>query len=110
MNNFLTNSNFKKWDTAPTFLMPHNNDTTPDIILYTSNIENNILNVEETPDLGSDHLAFKISIDLQKNTQHKDILRYNFHKTNIKKVNENMLAYLQNAESKEIDRQGISEF
>lgn len=110
LTNFLQNSNFEQWKTAPTFLMPHNNDSTPDIILHTANISANILSVEETPDLGSDHLGLVLSLDLQKPTLHSEIQKYNFLKTEMNKVNEGMLSYLQQIEHLEINRQQISNF
>lgn len=110
LNNFLQNSNFQKWETAPTFIMPNNNDTTPDLILHTANITNNILKVEETPDLGSDHLGLIITLDLQKAIQSNEVLRYNFSKMDIKKINSGMLSFLEHSEHLEITSQQISNF
>lgn len=100
LNTFLQNSDFKKYDTAPTFLMPNNRDTTPDIILHTNNITNNITQVELTADLGSDHLGFKLKLDLQQITPIEVIRKYSFNKCNIDKVNEKMATYIN--ENKEV--------
>lgn len=107
INNFIQNTNFSKYDTPPTFIMPNNNDSTPDCLLYSDNIKNNI-QVELTPDLCSDHLGFKIKIDTQKPITHKRVMKFNLKKTNINKVNETMLNYLDN--SRHIDKEHITNF
>lgn len=110
LNNFLRNTSFVKYDTPPTFLMEHNDDSTPDVILHTSNLASNILKIENITDLTSDHLGFKISIDRQTPVDNTKIERYNFNKTNIKKVNNVMLRYVENVNNTEIDQNGISDF
>ena len=68
LSNFCNNSNFCRIRTPPTFLMTHNPDSTPDVLLCTSNIENMIANVSLSPDLGADHLAIELSITIDKVT------------------------------------------
>lgn len=64
LKHFTDNAPFKKIHTDPTFIMAHNDDTTPDLIVHSTNITNNINNVEVIPDLGSDHLSIKFELDL----------------------------------------------
>ena len=66
LKRFLENSTFKRANTPPTFLMENNADSTPDLILFTNNLKKNIKKVETHPDIGSDHLAIEITIDLQQ--------------------------------------------
>lgn len=110
LNDFIRNTNFVKYDTPPTFLMEHNQDSTPDVILQSTNLTKNILRVENIADLSSDHLGFKILIDLQSPVTNTKIERYNFNKTNINKVNNVMLRYVENEENREIQQDKISEF
>lgn len=111
LNNFIQNSDFIKHETPPTFIMPNNNDTTPDILLYTENIKNNILQVQITPDLCSDHLGFKITIDMQKPIKQKKLFKYNFLKTDIAQVNTDMISYLDSqGVMYEINEVHIAEF
>ena len=71
--------------------MPKNNDTTPNLILHTKNIMKNIKQVELIPDLGSDHLGFKIQFDLTQNTPEEEIRKCNFNKCIIEKVNKEIV-------------------
>ncbi|KAL3284928.1 hypothetical protein HHI36_019060, partial [Cryptolaemus montrouzieri] len=43
--------------TPPTFIMPNNEDTTPDLILFSPNMKNFIENIDVIPDLGSEHYS-----------------------------------------------------
>lgn len=110
LNDFIKNTNFSKYDTPPTFIMPQNNDSTPDILLYSTNIKNNLLSVEVIPDLCSDHLSFKITIDMQKPISCRKIVRYNFNNTNINEVNKTMVNYIQQIEGQAPDQQQIFNF
>ncbi|ERL95314.1 hypothetical protein D910_12580 [Dendroctonus ponderosae] len=51
-------------ETPPTFLMPENDDTTPDLLLHTTNLTNYINNIQLTNELGSDHMAITFGLDL----------------------------------------------
>lgn len=64
LKTFLENSDFIRRETPPTFLMPENDDTTPDLLLHTTNLTNLIDNIQLTNELGSDHLAITFEIDL----------------------------------------------
>lgn len=110
LNNFLENSDFRKYDTAPTFIMPNNRDTTPDIILHTKNITNNIKQVELISDLGSDHLGFKIQFDLILNIPDEEIIKYNLNKCNIDKINEEMMSYINSNREIALTKANISKF
>ena len=66
LNQFLGNSDFIKADTPPTFLMPNNNDSTPDILLFKKIISSNVTGIDVIPDVGSDHLSIKINFDLNR--------------------------------------------
>lgn len=109
LNSFLQNTDFCKYNTPPTFLMQHNNDSTPDIVLHTSNIKNN-LKVELTPDLCSDHLSLHISLDNQRPVVHNRLMRYNFAKTDINKINSTMTEYVNVRQEQEINEEIITQF
>lgn len=98
LNRFLNSTNFEKYDTGPTFIMPNNNDSTPDLILYSDNLINSIKKVKLTPDLGADHLGIQIDLDTQSNTAIYDpgTIRYKFHKCKVEEVNRKMEDYLEN--------------
>lgn len=111
INNFIQNSNFIQVPTMPTFLMNNNPDSTPDIILHTSNLKNNVTEIELTPDLGSDHLAMMIELDLEKPIQEEQgSFTYNFNKCNIKKLNKAMEEYIEQNRDKSIDEEMIELF
>lgn len=110
LTNFIENTDFIKFDTPPTFIMPMNNDTTPDLLLHTENIRNNILKVDVIPDLCSDHLSLKITFDLQRTVTTSHILRYNFNKTNIEKINETMTSFVNNHNNQDLSPEMISRF
>lgn len=107
LSDFLNNTNFQKYDTPPTFLMPNNVDSTPDIILYSGNIKANIKNVENITDLGSDHLGFKIDIDNHTPSVEEENSRYNLNSTNIEIVN-NIRAKF--TETHEVNKENIAKF
>lgn len=87
LNNFTKNSDFVEIRIPPTFLMENNPDSTPDRIICTKNILNNIKNIELTPDLGSDHLAIEFSLDLECSPMTYPMeTKYNFSACKIKKV------------------------
>lgn len=86
LNDFIRNTNFCKYNTPPTFIMPQNS-TTPDLVLYTDSIKNNLLEVDVIPDLCTDHLGFKIKIDTKVYSPRNRTFRVNLNKTNISKVN-----------------------
>lgn len=94
LTNFLKNSNCLRIETGLTFNMTNNEDSTVDIILCTNNLRQNIIKVEEIPDLGAEHLALKLSISMQQQIVEKEIIRYNFKKTDMDKVNSEILDYL----------------
>lgn len=109
LNNFIQNTGFCKYVTPPTFLMQHNNDSTPDILLHTSNISNN-LKVELTPDLCSDHLSLHISLDKQMPITNNRLLRYNFAKTDINKINTTMIEFINERQDQELNEEVIAQF
>lgn len=52
LRRFLEGGIFTRIHTNPTFLMENNPDSTPDIILQTSNLKNSFIEVELVADLG----------------------------------------------------------
>lgn len=110
IKNFIENSNFVKLNTPPTFIMPNNPSSTPDLILCTDNLKKNFTKVELIPDLGSDHLAIKINFDMQMiHTPTREEIAYNFNKCDIIKLNEKMEEYI-NRRTTEISREYVTEF
>lgn len=76
--------------------MENNPDSTPDRFLCTKNILNNLKNIELTPDLGSDHLAIKFSLDLECSPMPYPIeTKYNFSACKVKKINEKMCGVIK---------------
>lgn len=110
IDTFINNSNFTQYKTLPTFLMPNNTDSTPDIILYTKNLTNNFKSVELTPDIGSDHLAFKIKFNLQETTNDNDLIKYNFNKCDVEKVNQEMSLFINEVEGQATTYESIKKF
>lgn len=110
LSQFLTNADFKVYQTDPTFIMPNNdNDTTPDMIIYSSNLTNIFNKVELVPDLGSDHLAIHLQLKLTATIDIEDIpTKYRYHKCNIERVNTEMKKYLENLG--EINERHITNF
>lgn len=98
LNRFLRNFDFEIHTTDPTFIMPNNGDTTPDLIVYSRNLKNNFEKVEVVPDLGADHLAIQISFNLatvSNPENHSDQEKYRFYKCDIDNVNQQMVVLLQ---------------
>lgn len=111
IDNFLKNTEFAKVDTPPTFIMPNNPDSTPDLVLHTSNISNNILGVELLPDIGSDHLSIKIEFDLKKTAVHNEpITKYKYSNCNTDKVNYEIKRFIEDNENKVLSPELISNF
>lgn len=109
LSRFLKTSNFEVYETEPTFIMPNNEDTTPDLILYSSNLKNNFKSVAVVPDLGSDHLAIQIKFDMQNTPiAQSNTPIYKFHKCDLKLVNEKMMRFID--ETQEINRDHITGF
>lgn len=96
LNRLLVNANFSTATTPPTFIMTNNADSTPDLIIYSNNISNNICEVDCLPDLGSDHLSIKLTIDFEQPLnfaqQHRNL---NFKKANIARINADIMKYLE---------------
>lgn len=108
---FLANSEFVKVDTAPTFLMPNNDDTTPDAIIYTRNLANNLKTVKLFNDLGSDHLGFHIEIDLNRSPAPlHETLKINLNKCITEEVNKQLLCLVEDIHNSDITRQLITNF
>lgn len=96
LNNFLQSTDFTRAYTPPTFLMPNNHDSTPDILLFTNNLKHNLQNINVNPDLGSDHLS--ITFDLVTNIPIMDepFSQINLKSCNFEKVNDIMLQFIHN--------------
>lgn len=96
LKNFLDNSDFHKTETSPTFLMTHNRDSTPDLLLHTKNLDNIINDVDLTNELGSDHLAITFSLDLH--TTPKTIIhpKLNLNKTPKQEIEKEMNKFSNN--------------
>lgn len=109
LTNFLSNTSFVKYDTPPTFIMPNNQDSTPDIILHTSNLTGSLKKVKNITDLCSDHLGFHITIDIQSPIIEEKLVRYNFSKTRIDKVNETLLKHISNT-AEMVSKDDITKF
>lgn len=110
LSNFVKNSQFVKADISPTFIMPNNQDSTPDVLLYTQNISNNISKIDVLPDIGSDHLSILIEMDLKQNTPTMPTIKYKFEKCNIEKVNKEMMTHITTNEDVQITSSKITEF
>lgn len=109
IRNFLNTSNFQQRKTKPTFLMANNEDSTPDLLLHTQNIREDI-EVELTPDLASDHLAFIVKI--AGNTTDMPIFyveKPNYAKTNTEAINREMTDFIKETEGK-INKDNIHNF
>lgn len=93
---FLKNSNFARAETPPTFLMEGNEDTTPDLILYSRNIKQNISKIQISPDLGSDHLAFVIEFDMDIEPEYTEQrIAYNYKMSKITKIDKEMEKFIE---------------
>lgn len=111
LQSFLDNSSFKQRHTEPTFLMPANNDTTPDILIHTENIMEIVKDISLTGDLCSDHLAitFKICTNQSPSIQ-TEMTKYNLTRTNVQKVNEDMTTYINKSRTTQISETFIQDF
>lgn len=107
---FLKNSSFIQANTPPTFIMANNPDSTPDIILYTKNIQNNISYIDTVPDIGSDHLGFEIKIDTKAPTNEEIHYKINISKCNIQSVNSRMRRFLHQNKNQPMCENYITEF
>lgn len=113
LNNFLKNSKFLKADIPPTFIMPNNTDSTPDLVLYSNALKDNntVKDIELLPDIGSDHLSIKISLDLGASTVGvEQQFKYMFRKANIENINNAMEGYLNDNQNEEISPARIAQF
>lgn len=111
ISDFIKNSNFEKWITPPTFLMQNNNDTTPDVMLYSKNLKNNFQRVDLTPDLGSDHLAFHIQFKLNRPaTNIPPKIKYNFKKSNMEKINKDLKEFIESKRNEVNSIDDINQF
>lgn len=110
LTRFLNTSGFSKYETEPTFIMPNNNDTTPDLLLYSTNLENNIKKVKVIADLGADHLGIQLSFDMEAalTTYGNNLERYKFHKCDVEQVNAQMKNFINR--NRTINEAYISEF
>ena len=109
IQNFLQNSNFDKIVTPPTFIMANNPSSTPDIMLVSSNLKNNIIKIELIPDLCSDHLAIEVTVDPNITPIRSEVEpKYNFEKCDIGKVNTELMEFVYH--NGEISQNNISEF
>lgn len=111
INEFLKNNHFEKVLTPPTFLMDNNQDSTPDIILHSANLKDNIKKVELTTDLGSDHLAILVDFDFEATPiEEPKTVSYNYSKSNIKQINRRMEEFIEERKQLEIDILHIETF
>ena len=96
LKNFLSSSSFTRIHTQPTFLMPNNPSSTPDVFMCTKNIQNNITKVELIPDLGSDHLAIQFKFNLQANPINLPPETFlDLANCNTEMVNEKMIRFIE---------------
>lgn len=98
LDNFLRNANFIKGETAPTFLMQNNTDSTPDAIVYSKNLKDCIKKIEVVPDLGSDHLGFRVELDLKTELTEEKARRLNYAKSNLPKINAEIIQFIAEQE------------
>lgn len=110
LKDFLKNSNCIMAKTPPTFLMPNNNDSTPDRIIYSNSLDNCLKTIDVIPDLGADHQAIIFKLQVTLNNSINDELHYNFHKSNIKKINTCMEKFIEDVSDQPLDRNVISDF
>lgn len=96
IRDFLNNSDFIQAVTPPTFIMANNPDSTPDLVFYTSNLQNHIKEVEVHPDLGSDHLSIQLKIDMITQITQPCLFSLNIKKCNMEKVNSDVKIFIRN--------------
>lgn len=94
----MQNANFTKANTAPTFLMQNNEDTTPDAIIYSKNLQEYIGGIDIVSDLGSDHMGFKIELNLQINVTEEQCEKPNYIKSDINNINSSLINYINQQE------------
>lgn len=95
IRNFLSASNFTQCSTGPTFLMPANKDSTPDLILCSSEVKQLIGDITLSPDLCSDHLSldFPLKLDITLPNIEPSNAR-NINKCNTELLNSMMLIFV----------------
>lgn len=100
LNTFLDTTDFIIRHTPPTFLMTNNKDTTPDVLIHTSNLTPYINDIDVTNELGSDHLAITFTINLQINLPTTNApIKLNLNKTDIPKIVAHMENYTQTVQT-----------
>ncbi|KAL3273277.1 hypothetical protein HHI36_014731 [Cryptolaemus montrouzieri] len=95
-------------ETPPTFIMPNNEDTTPDLILFSPNMKNFIENIDVIPDLGSEHLSIILSLNVDI-TMKLDKF-YCFRKANMENINKRLENYININRLVPISPNTISDF
>lgn len=112
LKTFLFNSDFKKILTEPTFLMPNNTDSTPDLILHTNNLTNNFTEVKLVTDLGSDHLGIKIKFNMLQTpiAEPTRIVKYLYDRCNMTTINERHSNYVKQREDEPVTEQAVNSF
>ncbi|KAL3286653.1 hypothetical protein HHI36_001152, partial [Cryptolaemus montrouzieri] len=108
LNNFLQRSSFSMAETRPTFIMPNNEDTMPDLILFSPNMKNFIESIDVIPDLGSEHLSIILSLNVDI-TMKLDKF-YCFRKANMENINKRLENYININRLVPISPNTISDF
>lgn len=109
LDKFIKTTNFEIYKTEPTFIMPNNEDSTPDLILYTNNLKNNFKKVTVIPDLGADHLGIQIQFDMQSPpTPCAQSTKFKFHRCKVDRVNAEIVNYISS--NREVNKDHINEF
>ncbi|KAL1516399.1 hypothetical protein ABEB36_000317 [Hypothenemus hampei] len=95
LNDFLYHSDFTKRDILPTFLMTNNKNSTPDLLLHTKNLTNDIYDMELTNELGSEHLAIMFKIHLHSSATLPIMAppEINLNKTDVDKVYSHLTSF-----------------
>lgn len=111
INNFIKRGQYSKAATKPTFLMDGNEDSTPDLILYTNNIKQNILKIELITDLGSDHLGMIIDVDLniEPETQTEKVI-YDYKRCKMEIINKETELFVEQNKNTHINEHYIQSF
>ena len=111
LNDFIRNTNFVKATTPPTFIMPNNNDSTPDLVLHTKNITHNLCKIDVLPDIGSDHLSLIIAFDSNKPIiPEEPIIKHKFDKCNIAAVIVEMTHFIESVQNNILTIDTITNF
>lgn len=109
INNFIRNSIFEQIPMPSTFIMENNPSSTPDVTFCTKNYRNNIKKFRKVTDLGSDHLGFEFSFDLQRaHRKTEDHIYKDCNKCNHEEVNSDLTKYI--TQMNDINTATISEF